>query len=109
MEKSKSRIKVASRNQEVPSASELRVPGFGEKKIMSDSESAAYRERLVAAGTVTPNANQTSYMSPDQIQAYRNSLIKNGLLSPGTGLAKLKASQERRAKMVKPRKETEVH
>lgn len=109
MEKSNSKRKVRSSSSQAMSASELRVPGFGEKRVMTDAEAAEFRQRLISAGTVTPTENTEQTMSAEAIAAYKKSLIEQGLLSPGTGLAKLKAAQERRAKAAKARKNTEMH
>lgn len=87
------------RSREIPGPEKLRVPGYGAPRVMSDEECARFRKQLIASGQIKENPGYDGFMTPEEIQAYKTKLIDLGILKPGAGLARLKASQERRARM----------
>ena len=95
MQKPINKIQVRPKRSPIPSAQELKVPGYGEKRFMTDEEAAKYRTQLIAFGRIKEDPAYDGYMSKDQTTAVRNRLIKNDILSPGTGFAKLKAARAR--------------
>lgn len=86
--------------KQAPSMEELKL----EKPTMTDASAARYRAQLIAsgqlkAGSSQENKDREGFMSTEAIKTLRDSLVAKGMLKPGAGMERLKAAQERKAKM----------
>jgi hypothetical protein len=72
---------------------ELKVPGFGLKRDMTDESGAEARAKLETSGQLVADPSYDGFKTKEQAEAYRAKLIANGTISVGTGLAKLKAAR----------------
>lgn len=92
----KDKITVRPSKREIPSAQELRVPGYGLPREMTDQDASKFRQKLLSSGQIKVGEPYDGFMSKEQTKALREKLISQDILRPGAGLAKLKASRDRR-------------
>lgn len=84
--------------KEIPTASELKVPGFGQTRVMTDEDAARVRAKLISSGQIKENPSYDGFMSKEEVASYRQKLIDKGVLNPGAGLHKLQRAKRFRPK-----------
>jgi hypothetical protein len=85
---SKEKAQFQRKRRETPSAQELKVPGYGEPRRMTEETGQQLRARLIASGQIKENPKYDGYMTSEEVKAYREKLIAQGLLKPDNGRGK---------------------